>query len=94
MSESGADWITDPEARAFFELLAEDEELEEQVRASWEDIVIPAVRANEEAFRRAFGDDLRVVELSLPFVTGYEDMNAPELIEPHIRQFLAEIRQR
>lgn len=61
---------------------------------TWDDIIVPAIPANEEAFQHTFSDDLWVVELTLPFITGHEDLNAPDLIELHIREILAGIRQR
>jgi pimeloyl-ACP methyl ester carboxylesterase len=100
------DWFDDPEARAFFERLARDEALQKRVQAAWEKDIVPAFRKNEKAFKRAFGDDLRVVPLDVPFVTGYEYMenppvpidgnyeNMPARIEPPIRSFLNEVRAR
>jgi pimeloyl-ACP methyl ester carboxylesterase len=88
------DWFENPEARAFFERLAEDEELQEQVKISWKVNVVPAARKNEQLFKKAFGDDLQVVHLDVPVVTGYSYMNAPGRIEQPIREFLAEVRAR
>jgi predicted TIM-barrel fold metal-dependent hydrolase len=94
VSEKGVDWIADPEAKAFLKRLASDEELQRRVRASWKENVVPALRENEKAFKQAFGEDLRVVKLDVPFVSGYQYKNAPASIEPHIRTFLKELRAR
>lgn len=90
-SEVGTDWITDPEAKAFFERAVADQAFRDEVRQSWEEAVVPAVRAREDVFRAAFGEHLRVVELDIPFVTGYQYLDEPDLIEPHIRRFLGDL---
>lgn len=92
-SQVGTDWITDPEAKAFFDRALTDEAFRDEVRKGWEEAVVPAHRAREDAFRAAFGEHLRVVELDVPFVTGYQYLDEPELIEPHIRRFLEEVSQ-
>lgn len=92
--EGKEDWFEDSEARAFFERLADDESLQQRVQTAWEEQVVPAFLENEKAFKRAFGDDLRVVQLDVPFVTGYAYMNAPERIVQPIRDFLNEVRAR
>jgi hypothetical protein len=104
--DSKEDWFDDPEARAFFEQLARDEALQNRVQTAWKNNIVPAFQENEKAFKRAFGDDLRVAPLDVPFVTGYEykeDIpvpidgnyeNMPARIEPHIRSFLNEVRVR
>ena len=106
VSEGKEDWFEDPEARSFFERLANDEDLQKRIQTAWTEDVVPALQENEEAFKRAFGDDLQVVELDVPFVTGYEYMeeipvatdgnyeNMPERIEPPIRDFLEKVRAR
>lgn len=85
---SGGEEIADSAARSYFERLATDDVLRAEVRASWEENIVPEIHANEQAFQRAFGEKLGVVRLEVPMVTGYEYMNAPEMIEPHIRRFL------
>jgi predicted TIM-barrel fold metal-dependent hydrolase len=94
VSEKGVDWIADPEAKAFLKRLASDEELQRRVRASWKENVVPALRENEKAFKQAFGEDLRLVKLDVPSVSGYQYKNAPASIEPHIRSFLKELTAR
>jgi hypothetical protein len=106
VADSKEDWFEDPEARAFFEQLARDEALQKRVQTAWKNNIVSAFQENEKAFKRAFGDDLRVVLLDVPFVTGYEYMedipvpvdgnyeNMPDRIEPHIRSFLNEVRAR
>lgn len=80
--------VPDTLARAFFNRLAADEELQEQVWAFHRDVFLPTVRRHEQAFRRAFGDRLRLVRLDRSQVTGYEYLSAPDIIEPHIREFM------
>jgi pimeloyl-ACP methyl ester carboxylesterase len=48
----------------------------------------PASHTNWAAFRRTFGERLRVVELDLP---GWVYIMAPGRIEPHIRRFLDDV---
>lgn len=47
----------------------------------------------QEQFRRAFGDDLRLVRLDASKVEGYEYSDVPGLIQPHVRRFLEEVSQ-
>jgi pimeloyl-ACP methyl ester carboxylesterase len=86
--------IQHPEARAYFQRLAADAEMQAEVARYWSEEIMPAERANWSAFRRTFGERLRVVELDVPTITGYEYRTAPGLIEPHIRRFLDEVGAR
>jgi proline iminopeptidase len=79
----------DPVARAYFERLAADEEMQERGRVFWREVVVPAQRAAEEAFHRAFGNVLRTAAVESRAI-GYGYRDAPELIYPHIRAFLDE----
>ena len=79
----------DGPSRAFLVRLAGDEVLQAQVAEAWREHVAPAIVQNEQAFRNAFGDNLRIVELPVPVVSGYEYLSRPELIVPPIRAFLA-----
>jgi pimeloyl-ACP methyl ester carboxylesterase len=79
--------IQHPEARAYFQRLAADSTMQAEIALAWSE-AMPAERANWAAFRRALGDRLRVVELDVPAISGYEYKTAPDLIEPHIRRFL------
>jgi pimeloyl-ACP methyl ester carboxylesterase len=83
--------ITDPEAREYFIRLADDAALQERILRYHEEVVEPALRAGQERFRRAFGENLQLVPLDLAQVVGYEYRDSPELIEPHIRRFLADL---
>jgi pimeloyl-ACP methyl ester carboxylesterase len=92
--------IPDSVSRTYFERLATDSSLQREVRAAWDTVFAPVISANEQVFFRAFGEHLRIVRIDvpevdgIPFLTGYEFRDAPELIEGHIRDFLAEIRAR
>ncbi|HUE76347.1 MAG TPA: alpha/beta fold hydrolase [Longimicrobiales bacterium] len=85
--------IADPAARAYLLRLAGDEALQAAVYRHHQEVIRPALLAGQEEFRRAFGDDLRLVRLHVPQVEGYEYRDAPELIEPHVRRFLEEVSQ-
>jgi uncharacterized protein (TIGR02246 family) len=78
-------------ARAYFERLAADVEMQERGKAFWRDTVEPVQRAAEEAFHRAFGGVLRTAPVEARAI-GYGYRDAPDLIEPHIRAFLTEVR--
>jgi pimeloyl-ACP methyl ester carboxylesterase len=80
--------IEDAEARAYFQRLVADEAMQAEIADYWAEKVVRAEQANWAAFRRAYGERLRVVELDVPAVSGYEYRTAPDLIEPHIRRFL------
>jgi uncharacterized protein (TIGR02246 family) len=87
-----ADPLSAPDslARAFYLRLAADAELQEDVRAVYRDLVAPAAETAETAFRRAFGERLHIVPVDdHALVYGYRD--APDLIYPHIRDFLDEV---
>jgi pimeloyl-ACP methyl ester carboxylesterase len=92
--------IPDSVSQRYFERLAKDSLLRREVRAAWDTVFAPAITANEQAFFRAFGDHMRVIRIDVPevngvpFLTGYEYRDAPELIEAHIHEFLAAIRKR
>ena len=88
VASEGGSGIRDAEARAFMERLGNDEELQAEVAEAWRDHVAPAIVRNERAFRDAFGSHLRVVQLPLSAVSGYEYLNQPEMILPHVRTFL------
>jgi pimeloyl-ACP methyl ester carboxylesterase len=83
--------IEDPEARAYFQRLAADEGMQAEMARYWAERIQPASDANWAAFRRAFGERLRVVELDVP---GWIYIMAPDLIEPHIRRFLDDVGAR
>jgi pimeloyl-ACP methyl ester carboxylesterase len=98
----GAETFTIPDSvsQRYFERLAKDSLLRREVRAAWDTVFAPAITANEQAFFRAFADHMRVISIDVPevngvpFLTGYEYRDAPELIEAHIHEFLAAIRRR
>jgi pimeloyl-ACP methyl ester carboxylesterase len=100
MVAAGALAIPDSVSRRYFERLAKDSLLRREVRAAWDTVFAPAIRHNEQAFLRAFEDHMRVVRNDVPevdgvpFLTGYEFRDAPELIEAHIHEFLTVIRRR
>lgn len=83
----GGEWIADPTARAFPERLSEDETLQAEVAMDWAERVAPTIIEKERTFQLAFGDNLQVVRLCVPLVTGYEDRDRPALIRPQIRAF-------
>lgn len=86
--------IEDPEARAFFERMAEDTALQREIIRYQEDVALPARIGDWERFRNAFAGELAIVRLDVPQVSGYEFRAAPRLLAPHVQSFLAEIRER
>jgi parallel beta-helix repeat protein len=86
------DAIPDSVARSYFQRLAADAELQARVQRFQDEILVPAEIAHWGAFRRAFAGGLDLVQLDVPAVSGYEYNSAPELIAPHIRRFLENIR--
>jgi pimeloyl-ACP methyl ester carboxylesterase len=86
--------IQHPEARAYFQRLAADTAMQAEMARYWSEEVMLPERANWAAFRRAFGERLRVVELDVHSISGYEYRTAPGLIEPHIRRFLDDVGAR
>ncbi len=87
------DLIPDSVARAYFHRLAEDDELQAEVQRYHEQVILPSVLASQQKFKRAFGDNLEVVQLDVPLVTGYAYRDSPEVIYPQIRLFLKKIRE-
>jgi parallel beta-helix repeat protein len=82
--------VPDPATRAYFLRLASDEAAQAELQAVHRDLVAPAYRQASERFRRAFGQNLRLIPVeSRAFGYGYRE--APDLIEPHIRLFLEEV---
>jgi parallel beta-helix repeat protein len=97
---AGTYQIPDSVSRSYFERLAADSDMQQEVRAAWNTDMAAPMIANEQAFARAFGENLRIVQLDVPLmdgvpvVTGYEYRDSPDLIEADIRQFLAEMTVR
>lgn len=100
MVGSGTLAIPDSVSRTYFERLARDSLLRKEVRAAWDTVFATAIRANEQAFFRAFGQHMQAIRIDVPeqdgvpVLTGYEFRDAPDLIENHIHEFLATIRSR
>jgi hypothetical protein len=63
------------------------------LRALYRDRVGPAFRAADNRYRRAFGEHLRMVPVDARAI-GYGYREAPDLIEPYIREFLDEVQRR
>ncbi len=85
--------IPDSVARAYFQRLAEDDELQAEVQRYHQQVILPSVLALQQEFKHAFGDNLEVVQLDVPLVTGYAYRDAPDVIYPQIRLFLKKIRK-
>jgi len=83
--------IQDPEARTLLLHLADDPGLQEEVWQYQQEVVAPALEEGQTRFREAFGDHLRIARLDVPILHGYEYRDAPDLVEPHLRRFLAEL---
>ena len=86
-------FMPDSIARTYLSRLATDPVLQAEVKASWDSLMAPLIRANEQAFFEAFADLRRVrIDAALwggvPVVQGYEFQSAPDLIEEHLRSFL------
>ena len=82
------DSISNSGARAYFHRLAGDDKLQSEVQRYHEQVILPSVLASQQEFKRAFGDNLKVVQLDVPLVTGYAYRDSPDVIYPHIRLFL------
>jgi pimeloyl-ACP methyl ester carboxylesterase len=87
-------FFRDAEARAYFERLAEDETLRARVAAFQDEVVGPRAKAHEQAFRRAFGEHLRVQSIDIPRLTPPAFRSSPELIYAPVEHFLDDIRAR
>jgi pimeloyl-ACP methyl ester carboxylesterase len=87
---SGELSVPDSATRAYFLRLASDEAAQEALQAVHRDLVAPAYRQASERFRRAFGEQLRTVPVEGRAI-GYGYREAPEVIGPHMRRFLAEV---
>jgi pimeloyl-ACP methyl ester carboxylesterase len=83
--------VEDSTARGFLIRLADDPALQADVWRYQQDTVRPALVAGQERFRRAF-ERIRIVRLDVSTIYGYEYRDTPALIEPHIRQFLEEVK--
>ena len=86
--------IQDSAARQYFFRLAEDSALQAEIRRYHEEMILPALLAGQDQVRRAFGDKLRLVRLDIPQVVGYEYRDSPDVLYPHVRQFLEELSAR
>ena len=85
--------IPDSVSRAYFQRLAEDDELQADVQRYHKQVILPSVLASQQKFKHAFGDNLEVVQLDVPLVTGYAYRDSPELIYPQVRLFLKKVRE-
>ena len=85
--------IPDSVARAYFQRLAEDDELQAEVERYHEQVILPSILASQREFKLAFGDNLEVVRLDVPLVTGYAYRDAPDVIYPQIRLFLERVSE-
>lgn len=85
-------FFRDAEARAYFERLATDDALRAQVTAFQDEVVGRRVSAHEEAFRRAFGETLRVESLDVERLVQPAFRSSPELIYAPIERFLDDVR--
>ncbi len=85
------DRISDSDARAYFHRLAEDSDRQADVQRYHEEVILPSILASQDKFKHAFGDNVGVVQLDVPLVTGYAYRDSPELIFPHIQLFLNQI---
>jgi uncharacterized protein len=91
---------TDPQSfpdslsRSYFQRLAADAQLQAAVQAFYQDAFAPAWQAAERAFFDAFSNP-RMVRLEGENPRSYyQYRHSPELIFPHIRDFLAEVGDR
>jgi imidazolonepropionase-like amidohydrolase/pimeloyl-ACP methyl ester carboxylesterase len=91
LAETSTALFPDADVRAYFQRLAVDIDMQRQGRVFWHDVVAPAQQAREQALERAFGDRLRVIQVE-PRAVGYGYRDAPDVIYPHIRQWLDELR--
>jgi hypothetical protein len=82
--------VPDPVARDYFVRLSSDPVAQDELRALYRDRVGPAFQGADDRFRRAFGEQLRMVQVEGRAI-GYGYHDAPDLIEPHIRRFLEDV---
>jgi hypothetical protein len=86
--------IRDSLARAFFQKLANDDQLQAELLKLWQETAVPLQRDNWDRFRRAFSDSLETVRLDVRAISGYEYRDSPATIAPHIRRFLGRVNAR
>jgi len=81
--------ITDEKARSYFTNLLKDPQQRQQAESYDATVIVPFLVKHEERFHKEM-PNLRVIEIEVPAVTGYEFERMPDLIAPHILKFLAE----
>jgi imidazolonepropionase-like amidohydrolase/pimeloyl-ACP methyl ester carboxylesterase len=91
LAETSTALFPDADVRAYFQRLAVDVDMQHQGRVFWHDVVAPAQQAREQALERALGDRLRVIRVE-PRAVGYGYRDAPDVLYPHLRQWLDELR--
>lgn len=95
--EQNAITIPDNTSNNYFKRLAKDSALQEQVNQVWDSIYAPAYRRAELYFKNAFKDNLTIVAIDVPktegvpLVSGYEYLNAPDLIYKHLVNFIENV---
>lgn len=75
------------EPKAFFEKLAADPEMQKEVNSYFEESVKPNLILDNKKWLESF-PSLKIVNLDIPRISGYEFEMAPELIVGHIQEFL------
>jgi hypothetical protein len=83
----------DTASREFYLKLASDEQLQQSVRVLYRDFVAPRYRAVEQAFASVFGSCLRLARVEAKRM-DYAYRDAPDMIYPHFRRFLADLSDR
>jgi len=90
LKKAATDAWCDPMSKEYFAQLAQDPERLAEMREALAEMMNPAPYTR--AFARALGQNLEMVRLDVFGVTGYEYQRAPDLVYPHIRQFLDAVR--
>ncbi|WP_268034642.1 alpha/beta fold hydrolase [Algoriphagus sp. PAP.12] len=80
--------IQDPEAKEYFLRLDQDTAFQREVYQTHFDLILPALVEARERHRNAIGENLRLIQLEIPEISGYEYRDNPDLIIDHILQFL------
>ncbi len=87
--------IGNKEARRYFLELAEDKAAQQQLYTYQQEHIAPMIIEVQRKFNNAFSPDMiRIVKLDVNGVFGYEYMYTPDLIVPHIREFLHRVNLR
>lgn len=80
------------EPKKFFQKVSSEQNIKSEVEDYFENTVKPLLMADVENWVNSF-PSLKIVNLDVRVVTGYEFERNPELVERHIKEFLAGLKE-